>query len=22
MFDAGKTKMIELPYGDKTMTIC
>jgi len=22
MFDAGKTRMIGLPYGEKTMTIC
>jgi len=22
MFDAGKTRMIELPYGKETMTIC
>ena len=22
MFDAGKTRMIWLPYGEKTMTIC
>jgi len=22
MFDAGKTRMIELPYGEKTVTIC
>jgi len=22
MFDVGKTKMIGLPYGEKTMTIC
>jgi len=22
MFNAGKTRMVELPYGEKTMTIC
>jgi len=22
MFDAGKTRMIGLPYGERTMTIC
>jgi len=22
MFDAGKSRMIGLPHGDKTMTIC
>jgi len=22
MFEVGKTKMIGLPYGEKTMTIC
>jgi len=22
MFDAGKTRMVVLPYGEKTMTIC
>ena len=22
MFDAGKTRMIGLPYGEKTVTIC